>query len=626
MVPPAAKPSIRWLCLFLLLLTHPLRAAVREIATISTSLGTMEFELFSDVSHRAVANFKYLADTKFYDNTAFHRHIQGFMVQGGDPQTRGTTSGGYTPDFGLYGQRGPEYTIPNERTQREDRAHVRGVISMAKTNAPDSAGSQFFVMFGNYRGLDRGLDDVYAPMGSLISGESVLQAIEALPKNQVPPRVDANERPLLGENGLPLDPPLDLPLSPILVHSVSVRSERTENTPASRMLFQPGTLGGLLRRIDRNQDVCGSYQLTVTRGGAFSAQIQYYGRRNSFTGVMLQGDPSIPEADYAGKLDPTAVAPLRVRLHARQTAASSVSIVLRVGGLNPDGSDLLDSTLSVAAGEVGGQSSLAERYTAAFEAPLVATDSSTVAPLYSDMKGIGYLAANVRPLTGLALVTGRLQDNRSFTLARPVSNEGGRFLLPLFFHELQDSRESQRALFPSYPLADWSFKYFRFSEFRFRLVAALELPPKPSLPQPANVSGSYVIWYREKKTAGPVLSEIASYLPVVAAAWTPPRAGQTLSPFASSSTAQLLSGGSLAGGFRVAKSNVSAVFTLPNSAAPQLRFNPVDGTFQGGFVDTSLSAKPRRTFQGVLLQKNGINKGVGFLLTEGASLPVVLSP
>jgi hypothetical protein len=191
---------------------------------------------------------------------------------------------------------------------------------------------------------------------------------------------------------------------------------------------------------------------------------------------------------------------------------------------------------------------------------------------------------------------------------------------------LQDSRESQRALFPSYPLADWSFKYFRFSEFRFRLVAALELPPKPSLPQPANVSGSYVIWYREKKTAGPVLSEIASYLPVVAAAWTPPRAGQTLSPFASSSTAQLLSGGSLAGGFRVAKSNVSAVFTLPNSAAPQLRFNPVDGTFQGGFVDTSLSAKPRRTFQGVLLQKNGINKGVGFLLTEGASLPVVLSP
>jgi hypothetical protein len=135
-----------------------------------------------------------------------------------------------------------------------------------------------------------------------------------------------------------------------------------------------------------------------------------------------------------------------------------------------------------------------------------------------------------------------------------------------------------------------------------------------------------LIWYREKKTAGAVLSQIASFLPVVTAAWTPPGAGQTLSPFSSSGTAQLLNGGSLVGSFRVSKSNVGVVFTLPNAAAQQLRFNPVDGTFQGSFVDTSLPARPRRIFQGVLLQKEGINKGVGFLLNEGASVPVVLAP
>jgi hypothetical protein len=103
-------------------------------------------------------------------------------------------------------------------------------------------------------------------------------------------------------------------------------------------------------------------------------------------------------------------------------------------------------------------------------------------------------------------------------------------------------------------------------------------------------------------------------------------AGQILAPFSNSSTSQLLNGGSLAGSFRVAKSNASAVFLSPGSPATQLRFNPVDGTFQGSLVDTALPGRPRRIFQGVLLQKEGINKGVGFLLTEGASVPVVLSP
>jgi hypothetical protein len=81
----------------------------------------------------------------------------------------------------------------------------------------------------------------------------------------------------------------------------------------------------------------------------------------------------------------------------------------------------------------------------------------------------------------------------------------------------------------------------------------------------------------------------------------------------------------LAGKFQIAKTGATGVFDAASSA-PQLRFNPLDGTFQGSFVDTSLAARPRRNFQGVLLQKEGINKGVGFLLTESASVPVVLAP
>jgi hypothetical protein len=439
-------------------------------------------------------------------------------------------------------------------------------------------------------------------MGTMIRGEEVLQKIEAQPK-------DAN----------------DLPLAPIVIHSIRVRAEQTQGTAAAKMSFQPGTLGGLLRRTNRNQDVCGSYQLSVTSSGAFSAQIQYYGRRNSFSGVLRQGTLAVSEADYVGKLDPTKAVPLRVRLRARKTATSTTSIALRVGGFNPDGTDLEDETLSVAAGEVVQQPPLAERYTAAFTAPVVVSGTSAAVHQYADMKGSGYLAFGVRPLTGLAVVTGRLPDNTSVSFSRPVANEGGRYLLPLYFHELQTEMERQRALFPSVNLAGWSSWLFSFNHFRFRLVGALELPPKPGLPQPANVSGSSLIWYREAKKTGSVRSQIANYLPVVTAAWTPPARGQILSPFAGAAKAQFEANSVGVGKFLVSKTNTAGIFD-PAASAPQLRFSTTDGTFQGSFIDTALPSKPRRTVQGVLLQKEGINKGVGFYMTDGGSFPVVVTP
>ena len=589
---------------FIMCVALPSRAAVREIATISTNFGDMEFELFSDVSPRAVANFKYLADTRFYDSTAFHRHIAGFMVQGGDPNTRGTTAAQYGGNLQNYGFGGPEYTIPDEPTFRADRAHVRGVLSMAKTATAHTAGSQFFIMFGS----DVELNGRHAPMGRLVSGDTVLEAIEAQQKSQTSDR------------------PENLPISPILIGSIRVRAERTSEEPAARMRFQAGTVGGFLRRVDRLREACGTYRITVTSGGAFSAQVHYFGRRNFFTGRMVQAALGTPEAEYLKDLDATDGVPLRIRLRARRTSASTTNIVLSVGGVDLDGSDLVDSTFGTASVELGATTAtLGDRYTAAFDSPWVTSAQGVSQPQVTAMRGMGFFSINIRPSIESALILGRLQDNTVISAARPVANEGGRFSVPLLLHELQPNADALRPDSRKIPLADWSTKYFAFSEFRLRLVANFDLPPRPSLPQPASVSDSYVIWYREPSASGPVGGGIQTFRPVVVAAWIPPGTGQILAPFSSGSKASLIFDSATVGKFQLARSNGSAVFDVANFF-PQLRFNPSDGSFNGSFWDATGGEVRRRTFQGVLLQKDGINKGVGFSMTQDASVPVVLSP
>src|ERR1039457_5457285 len=116
---------------------------------------------------RSVENFKKLARNGFYDGTAFHRIIKGFMIQGGCPNTK--QGGRDTPGTG-----GPGYQIKAEFNARPT---VRGVISMARSASPDSAGSQFFICHGDARFLDR----QYTAFGELVSGEDVLERIANVP-------------------------------------------------------------------------------------------------------------------------------------------------------------------------------------------------------------------------------------------------------------------------------------------------------------------------------------------------------------------------------------------------------------------------------------------------------------
>ncbi len=146
-------------------------ANAKEVAVIKTSEGTMVLEFWPDVAPKTVENFKTLAKKGFYDGTCFHRIIDGFMIQGGDPNTKdpGKES--------QWGTGGPGYSIKGEISDRPDRHHVRGVISMANSGHPDTAGSQFFICLGTLPQLDGG----YTTFGKLIKGDDVLARLGKTP-------------------------------------------------------------------------------------------------------------------------------------------------------------------------------------------------------------------------------------------------------------------------------------------------------------------------------------------------------------------------------------------------------------------------------------------------------------
>ena len=140
-----------------------------EIAVIETSLGNIEFELLEDVAPGHVKNFKDLAKEGFYDGTIFHRVIPGFMVQGGDPNTK-------SDDRSSHGMGGPGHTI---KAEFNDEPHVRGIVSMARSQDPDSAGSQFFVVVKD----SDFLDGQYTAFGRVTSGMDVADKIVDSPRD-----------------------------------------------------------------------------------------------------------------------------------------------------------------------------------------------------------------------------------------------------------------------------------------------------------------------------------------------------------------------------------------------------------------------------------------------------------
>lgn len=144
--------------------------------------GTLVVELYPDVAPNTVNNFIALAESGYYDGLTFHRIINNFMIQGGDPE--GTGSGG------------PGYSIPGEFAQNGHTgatlSHTIGTLSMARTQNPDSAGSQFFIVSGSASHLD----GQYATFGQVVSGIDLIDAIQNVETN----RSDAPTTPVVIES------------------------------------------------------------------------------------------------------------------------------------------------------------------------------------------------------------------------------------------------------------------------------------------------------------------------------------------------------------------------------------------------------------------------------------------
>jgi len=136
---------------------------------IKTGFGNIKFNLVSDIAPETVRNFSQLAKSGFYNGTLFHRIIPGFMIQGGDPNTK-------SPDKSTWGQGGPGYNL---KAEFNSRSHLRGIVSMARATDPDSAGSQFFIVTSDSTFLDR----QYTVFGEVVDGMEVADKIVNLPRD-----------------------------------------------------------------------------------------------------------------------------------------------------------------------------------------------------------------------------------------------------------------------------------------------------------------------------------------------------------------------------------------------------------------------------------------------------------
>ena len=136
---------------------------------IKTDFGSIKFSLPPDIAPETVRNFLELAKSGFYNGTLFHRVIPGFMIQGGDPNTK-------NPDKNMWGQGGPGFNL---KAEFSPRSHLRGIVSMARSTDPDSAGSQFFIVTSDSTFLDR----QYTVFGEVVDGMEVADKIVDLPRD-----------------------------------------------------------------------------------------------------------------------------------------------------------------------------------------------------------------------------------------------------------------------------------------------------------------------------------------------------------------------------------------------------------------------------------------------------------
>lgn len=208
-----------------LLDNNTMSSSYNPTVLLKTSMGDITLELFMDKTPITAGNFIKLANEGFYNNTKFHRVIAGFMIQGGDPNTKGD-------DVESYGRGGPGYTIEDEFDA--SLSNLRGTISMANTGVPKSGGSQFFINVANNVGLDFDKPPAtsnHAVFGRVIEGMDVVDAISKV-------KTGAADRPTTA-----------VVINKVVVNDVSLENEPIKTTDDERLMegsdaVDPNTLEG----------------------------------------------------------------------------------------------------------------------------------------------------------------------------------------------------------------------------------------------------------------------------------------------------------------------------------------------------------------------------------------------
>ena len=170
---------------------------MNRIATMKTNKGDIKIELFEDQMPITTGNFVTLSEKGFYNGIKFHRVIPNFMIQAGDPNTKGT-------DLGSYGSGGPGYTVQDEFVAGPLLTNVRGTIAMANTGQPNSGGSQFFINTADNTGLDfdkEPLASKHPVFGRVIAGMDVVDDIGSVKTAGAPS---------------------DRPLEPVIIESITI--------------------------------------------------------------------------------------------------------------------------------------------------------------------------------------------------------------------------------------------------------------------------------------------------------------------------------------------------------------------------------------------------------------------
>jgi peptidyl-prolyl cis-trans isomerase B (cyclophilin B) len=468
------------------------RAAVREFAEMEISgegigSGTLRFELWPEVAPRTVANFRYLAESGFYDGIALHRLIPGFMVQGGDPLTRFPLTRFLLTRFAdlesIFGSGDPGYVIPDEISGDPRFSHVRGVLSMFNKNGggvTNTGSSQFLIMFGEAPDLDQR----HAAFGRIIpESEEFLSRIENAEtivnpntgeKSKPVKRIAVNKVRMMREFTAPDKPQIVSATYGGKLENLDWRARRGEFELDKIFFDEPFyfTLGEETRgefTVPQTLYRCvGTFTATTLRTGMVSGRFSFYGREFPFRATLTRGADGVYQHIGLLRASTKSWIQIQIRLQpspGEQPGILSVSVLvpsgdgayLRVAGASET---LMNSTEG--GSDVSFFGSIQKPY-------YYLTDSQSnelqrLSPpqlkhgetSFYSIRGLGFYVARTLAQRSSVVFLFMLPNGQIRTSFRPVAKEGDRTIASLFACDIDVNLRQLREALREFPLGSWS--------------------------------------------------------------------------------------------------------------------------------------------------------------------------